>query len=120
MIVIFGYARNHPDRPCAVDVRDETRTICGRTVELLPQIQAWGAEIPLNVHDRCRFLIGLHRATVRPPDVAGYAPCPECSGDVPVGDDGTAGVHNEWTVGRHGLQVSSRQCGGSGQLVETP
>ncbi len=118
VIVIFGFARNHPDRPCAVDVRDETRTICGRDVETLPQVQAWGAEVPPRLHDRCRFLMGLNLASVRPADYARYITCPACSGDVPVDDDGLIAAHKQWVVSRHGPTVSTMPCDGVGVTAE--
>ncbi len=118
VIVIFGFARNHPDRPCAVDVADESRTICGRDVETLPQVQAWGAEVPSQLHDRCRFLMGLNLAQVRPPDYARYITCPECSGDVPVDDDGLIARHGQWRQGRHGPMVSAVPCDGAGLTAE--
>ena len=118
MIVVFGFATKHPDEPCAISVDRPTRTLCGRQVESLPGVQAFGRGdgIPRNLHPVCAQWMGALGAQVQFDDVV-YAVCPLCQGDVPL-VDGLVSAHGEWVVTRHGLRMSTQPCLGEGELPE--
>ena len=118
MIVVFGYAFRHPDEPCAINVDQPTRTLCGRYVESLPGVQAFGRGdgIPVNLHERCRQWMDVLGALVQSDDMV-YGVCPVCQGDVALAD-GLVSAHGEWVVGRHGWRMSQRPCSGAGERPE--
>lgn len=118
MRVAYGFAFKHGNEPCAVNTDHPSRTLCGRTVEFLPEVQAFGGAdgIPLNLHPRCRQLLAnvdVVPAVVDPP----YGTCPQCWGDVPL-EGGLVAAHGAWVVGRHGPAVSDTPCDGVGARPE--
>ena len=118
MNVVFGFAIRHPDEPCAINTDRPERTLCGRDVTFLPPAQGFGQGdgIPVNLHPRCRALMGVFGGVVAADEVA-YGACPDCHGDVPL-VDGRVAAHGAWVVSRLGLHVSSVACSGEGELPE--